>query len=294
MWGMHSTPMPQAPPHLGPHGQTSPLVCLPIMGQDERGRGGGGDMAPGLNTVAALQQILTHGQLHVLQQPQPPQPPPPQQQYPQHRGKQRKPLPPSQHTNPAYPAPTNHAPPPPAPTSIISSNTGLAKHGKGVRLNLPPSHGQPPQLVDSSDEGSEGKAKGTSDAADTQAEQPKKKNNRRSRRRRLDAGRFKTAICRNYMRSAKGCSFGDACVFAHGEEELRQPAEEKVQKNDVPERRESHTAIWSSSDFRRRRSAAAPVVGIDVNELMPLLQESAYLRRASAPAALQGFFWDKA
>eukprot|EP01059_Diplonema_ambulator_P013798 TRINITY_DN24427_c0_g1_i1.p1 TRINITY_DN24427_c0_g1~~TRINITY_DN24427_c0_g1_i1.p1 ORF type:complete len:360 (+),score=97.86 TRINITY_DN24427_c0_g1_i1:57-1082(+) len=200
----------------------------------------------------------------------------------------------------------------PSPTKLDKEREVKEKKAnKGsVRIEVPPSSpknasGTLPPLDDSSEEAQE-------------TEQKPKKKSRKSRRRKLDVARFKTVMCRNFLKS--GCAFGDACAFAHSEQDLREwneedsasaspnlsaastptaaiksdptsptattPVTKKPNSAKAKQPRKasiiedpSVQAHRTALDWRRRASA------------IPLSEEkaitAAYLRRASAPAALQ-------
>eukprot|EP01064_Diplonema_japonicum_P017415 TRINITY_DN2554_c0_g6_i1.p1 TRINITY_DN2554_c0_g6~~TRINITY_DN2554_c0_g6_i1.p1 ORF type:complete len:357 (+),score=84.03 TRINITY_DN2554_c0_g6_i1:62-1072(+) len=178
-----------------------------------------------------------------------------------------------------------------------------------VRIEVPPASpkagsGLPP-LDDSSEEES------------PQAGKSKKKS-RKSRRRKLDTARFKTVMCRNFLKS--GCAFGNECAFAHSNDEIRDdessaspapspastptavcgraasegftgnssPLAKKNLKKTPPNRKASIIEDPSMVRSHRgaldwRRASAAPLIDQKNAQVLAL---AANLRRASAPAAL--------
>ena len=152
----------------------------------------------------------------------------------------------------------------PSPPAVRSPAT-RKRDQKGVRIAMPAvAAGLPPPLDEESS---------IEDGEFAAAAPAPKKKNKKSRRRKLDAQRFKTVMCRNFLKS--GCAFGTDCAFAHDEAEI-------VHEEDV----EADSLITSPSKKQqskkknRKQSAQVEDTGIGGMRRMP----TEWGRRASAVA----------
>eukprot|EP01060_Flectonema_neradi_P012787 TRINITY_DN19561_c0_g1_i1.p1 TRINITY_DN19561_c0_g1~~TRINITY_DN19561_c0_g1_i1.p1 ORF type:complete len:307 (+),score=68.51 TRINITY_DN19561_c0_g1_i1:56-976(+) len=170
-------------------------------------------------------------------------------------------------------------PPPPAVQSPATRRKG---DQKGVRIAMPAvTTGLPPPLDEES----------SIEEGDFPAPAPApKKKNKKSRRRKLDAQRFKTVMCRNFLKS--GCAFGAECAFAHDESEIvreedvdesfmTSPKKQLKKKNRKQSAQVEDTGIGGMRRMPTEWGRRASAVAFPDNAAAVIA-----FRRASAPAAL--------